>query len=42
MHKQQIRTGATVVDLSGLDVGTYVYELRDGSMVIGSGKVVRI
>jgi PKD repeat protein len=42
VHTQQMRTGATVVDLSGLDIGTYVYELRDGNAVIGSGKVVRI
>ena len=27
VHKQQMRTGATVVDLSELDIGTYVYEL---------------
>lgn len=39
---QRIRTGATVVDLSGLDLGTYVYELRDGGEVRGSGKIVRM
>lgn len=42
VYTQQMRTGATVADLSGLDIGTYVYELRDGQQVIGGGKVVRI
>jgi len=40
--QEEMRTGVTVVDLSGLDIGTYVYELRDSEKVVGSGKIVRI
>jgi len=39
---QAVRTGASILDLTGLDLGTYVYELRDGNVLLGSGKVVRI
>jgi len=39
---QAVRTGASILDLTGLDLGTYVYELRDGDVLLGSGKVVRI
>jgi len=39
---QAVRTGASVLDLSSLDIGTYVYELQDGKNLLKSGKVVRI
>lgn len=38
--QEPIMTGSTVVDLSSLDIGTYVYELRDGGRLIGTGRVV--
>ena len=42
VYSSQIWSGANALDLSGLDTGTYVYEVRDGDVVIGGGKVVRM
>ncbi len=42
MLSQRIQVGATILDLTGLDLGTYAYEVRDGQQLIGGGKVVRI
>ena len=40
VQQEKIVQGAKMIDLSGLESGTYIYEFRDGVEVLGSGKVV--
>ena len=38
----RVTGGTTTVSVSALDSGTYLYEIRDGAIVMGSGTVVSI
>jgi len=40
VYSQKVKGGANGLDLSGLASGTYVYEVRDGGVFMGGGKVV--